>query len=128
MSQSVLSSRLAPTLRGTRRRHRRTRRESVCAAAAADDDDDVGEAQFTAFELEGWNRLAKPYHERFGKLTSQSVEPLLDAVEATGSIKLLDVATGPGYLAAAAASGRGVDVVGLDFSGKGGSSHETHET
>ena len=82
--------------------------------------DDEGEARFTEFELEGWNRLAQPYHERFGKLTSQSVDPLLDAVGATTApIRLLDVATGPGYLAAAAACDRGADVIGLDFSGKG---------
>ena len=128
MSLSVLSSRIAPNLRGTGGRRRRTMRESVRAAAASDEGE--GEARFTAFELEGWNRLAKAYHERFGKLTSQSVEPLLDAVEATESIKLLDVATGPGYLAAAAATGRGANVVGLDFSGEERKrfAHQTHET
>ena len=64
--------------------------------------------------------LAQPYEQRFGKLTSQAVEPMLDAVGVTGGggTKVLDVACGPGYLAAAAAA-RGSDVVGLDFSGGG---------
>ena len=64
--------------------------------------------------------MAQPYEQRFGKLTSQAVEPMLDAVGVTGGggTKVLDVACGPGYLAAAAAA-RGSDVVGLDFSGGG---------
>jgi ubiquinone/menaquinone biosynthesis C-methylase UbiE len=50
-----------------------------------------------------------------GALTVQSTEPLLDAVGVASGTRLLDVASGPGYVAAAATA-RGAEVVGLDFS------------
>jgi ubiquinone/menaquinone biosynthesis C-methylase UbiE len=40
--------------------------------------------------------------------------PLLDAVKVTRGVHLLDVASGPGYVAAAAAK-RGAEVIGVDF-------------
>ncbi len=70
---------------------------------------------FRAFEHAGWEDVAIPYHEAFGSLTSQSIGPLLDAVGAGSGVRLLDVASGPGYLAAAAAE-RGARVIGVDFS------------
>lgn len=70
---------------------------------------------FRAFEHAGWENVAIQYHEAFGSLTSQSIGPLLDAVGAGSSVRLLDVASGPGYLAAAAEE-RGARVVGVDFS------------
>ena len=45
----------------------------------------------------------------------QTAGPLLDAVGAVTGTRILDVASGPGFIAAAAAA-RGADVVGLDFS------------
>jgi SAM-dependent methyltransferase len=69
---------------------------------------------FREFEHAGWEKLPQRYHDAFAGLTSQAIEPLLDAVLAGKGIKLLDVATGPGYVAAAAAA-RGADVTGLDF-------------
>src|SRR5262249_12613749 len=47
-------------------------------------------------------------------LTNQAIEPLLDSIEIMRSMRLLDVATGPGYVAAAAAK-RGAVVTGIDF-------------
>jgi ubiquinone/menaquinone biosynthesis C-methylase UbiE len=70
---------------------------------------------FHDFELAGWQRAADAYPDSFGQLTVQAIEPLLDAVGAGPGVRLLDVATGPGYVAAAAAQ-RGADVVGIDFS------------
>ena len=68
---------------------------------------------FREFEHAGWEKLPARYHDAFGALTSQCIEPLLDAVGADKK-KLLDVASGPGYVAAAAAA-RGCQVTGLDF-------------
>ena len=72
-------------------------------------------ADFHDFEQAGWERVAAEYDRRFGELTSQSVGPLLDAVGAGAGVRLLDVACGPGYVAAAAAR-RSASVVGIDFS------------
>ena len=48
-------------------------------------------------------------------MTSRLADPLLDAVGAGPGKRVLDVATGPGYVATRAAD-RGADSVGLDFS------------
>jgi ubiquinone/menaquinone biosynthesis C-methylase UbiE len=70
---------------------------------------------FHDFELAGWEKAAAEYDERFGQLTSQSIGPLLDAAGAAAGTRLLDVACGPGHVAAAAAR-RGASVIGIDFS------------
>ena len=70
---------------------------------------------FRAFEHEAWERVVSVYHTGFGELTSQTIEPLLDAAEVTEGVQVLDVASGPGYMAAAAAA-RGAHVIGVDFS------------
>ena len=67
------------------------------------------------FEHEGWETAAEGYHDWIGSATIQAVGPMLDAVRAGAGTRLLDVATGPGYVAAAAAE-RGASVVGADFS------------
>ena len=59
---------------------------------------------------------AGAYDTWFSHITSQANEPLLDALEKhLGGARLLDVCTGTGYLAAAAAK-RGALAEGLDFS------------
>ena len=68
---------------------------------------------FREFEHSGWDQLPQRYHDAVHTLTTQAIGPLLDAVRADGK-KLLDVASGPGYVAAAAAQ-RGAEVTGLDF-------------
>jgi len=70
---------------------------------------------FREFEHAGWQSVVVQYDTAFGPLTTQAIEPLLDAVGAGRGIHLLDVAAGPGYVAVAAAR-RGAIVVGIDFS------------
>jgi SAM-dependent methyltransferase len=70
---------------------------------------------FRAFERAGWERIPRAYQEGFGTLTTQAVDPLLDAAGVGPGVRTLDVATGPGYVAGTAAR-RGASVVGVDFS------------
>ena len=70
---------------------------------------------FRAFEHAGWEKLPRRYHDAFASLTTQAIGPLLQAVDMRSGMRLLDVATGPGYVAAAAAQ-NGANVVGVDFS------------
>lgn len=70
---------------------------------------------FRQFEHSGWQNIPRQYHQAFGELTAQSIEPLLDAAGVKQGTKVLDIATGPGYVAAAAAQ-RGATVTGVDFS------------
>jgi len=70
---------------------------------------------FAAFEHDGWTRVADGYSESFGRCTSLAIDPLLDAVRVTRGMRLLDVACGPGF-GAAAAIRRGAKATGLDFS------------
>ena len=73
------------------------------------------ERPFHAFERRGWQRVVSVYDESFSDLTSQTVGPLLDATGVRSGTRVLDVATGPGYIAGEAAK-RGARVLGLDFS------------
>lgn len=70
---------------------------------------------FTAFERHGWSAGIGGYERTFARLTAQTVPAMLDAVHITRGSRLLDVCTGHGVLAAAAAE-RGAIVSGLDFS------------
>lgn len=70
---------------------------------------------FHEFEHDGWQRVPEPYDDSFGSLTSAAAGPLLDAARVEAGTRVLDVATGPGYVAAAAAQ-RGAAAVGVDFS------------
>ena len=58
---------------------------------------------------------AAPYHQGLGAITSRPAEALLDLARVGEGSHVLDVATGPGYLAGRAAA-RGASVVGADFS------------
>jgi len=60
-------------------------------------------------------RAARGYDDAFGSLTRQAIDPLLDAAQVRAGARVLDVASGPGYAAAAAAQ-RGAQVTALDFS------------
>ena len=68
-----------------------------------------------AFEHAGWQRAASSYGNSFAHATAPFVLPLLEAAEISPGQHVLDVACGPGYLAAAAA-GRGATAQALDFS------------
>lgn len=69
---------------------------------------------FHRFEVAGWEGKAEPYHRFMGAITSRVIAPLLDAAQVGTWTRLLDVATGPGYVAAKAAE-RGAKVVGVDI-------------
>ena len=69
---------------------------------------------FNAFEAAGWEERAAGYHRAFVPLTSRFIEPLLDATEVGPGQHVLDVCTGPGYVAAACAV-RGATAVGVDI-------------
>ena len=69
---------------------------------------------FQEFEHQCWTLVAQTYGDSFARLTCQAVEDTLDAVDVAAGRRVLDVACGPGYLAAAAA-GRGAEAHGLDF-------------
>jgi SAM-dependent methyltransferase len=72
---------------------------------------------FRDFERAGWEDpdVCARYHERISAVTRQSIAALLSAAEVRGGKSVLDVATGPGYVAGAAAE-LGAIVTGIDFS------------
>ena len=70
---------------------------------------------FRKFEHSGWETAANEYHRLWGNLSRQAVARLLDAARIARGHRVLDVATGAGYAAAAAAA-RGAHAIGLDFS------------
>jgi len=72
-------------------------------------------AEFHAFEHAGWQSASREYDDAFGRLTRQVIGPLLDAVGVGKGMRVLDVASGPGYVAAEAAA-RGARVAAVDFS------------
>jgi SAM-dependent methyltransferase len=78
---------------------------------------------FAKFEHEGWQRVAGKYDSVWASSTRQFIPPLLDAAEVTGSVSVLDVGCGPGYVAVAAAE-RGATSYGLDFSKEMVASHK----
>lgn len=75
-------------------------------------------AGFKAFEKAGWEKLADSYYEVTHASTAKAAEALLDAVGCVGdaakAVRLLDVASGPGYAAGLAAE-RGAQAEGVDF-------------
>ncbi len=74
----------------------------------------AGAEEFKRFEAEGWGRKAESYASLTGALTTRVVGPLLDAAGVARGEQVLDVATGPGYVAAAALE-RGAEPVGIDI-------------
>jgi SAM-dependent methyltransferase len=76
-------------------------------------DIDAGEA-FKGFEAVGWSAQADTYGDLIGAITLQLAEPLLDAAGVGDGQRVLDVATGPGYVAERAQA-RGALPVGVDI-------------
>ena len=58
---------------------------------------------FRNFEKAAHDKLAESYHDAFSAVTDRAIEPLLKATCVENETRLLDVATGPGTLAAKAA-------------------------
>lgn len=75
----------------------------------------IDPAAFRRFEHLGWQEIANRYHSGFAAVTTQSTAALLDAARVGKGTRTLDVACGPGYITAAAAS-RGAIATGIDFS------------
>ena len=69
---------------------------------------------FKEFERAGWAKRAAHCNSLVGQMTCQAVDALLVAVNARLGAKLLDIASGPGYVAAEAAR-RGLDAIGADI-------------
>ena len=69
---------------------------------------------FQDIERAGWVERAGRYRDLFGTITSQSIEPLLDALGDLHGADFLDIACGAGDLAGAAER-RGALVQGVDF-------------
>jgi len=76
---------------------------------------DFDATAFKKFEHAGWESAAKSYQAHFAGVTMQAMGPLLDSAGVGNGTRVLDVATGPGHVAGAAAE-RGAKVTGLDFS------------
>lgn len=71
---------------------------------------------FNEFERRGWAENSTDAYDRvFGPITSRVVDDLLDAAGVGSQTRMLDLATGPGYVAARA-SARGARVLGVDRS------------
>jgi len=68
-----------------------------------------------AFERRGHDAMAPAYYDFFSRITALATTPVLDAAGVTEGTCLLDVATGPGALAAAALA-RGAQPIGIDLS------------
>merc|ERR1711879_559948 len=62
-----------------------------------------------------WQRAAGAYDKGWGALTSSFIPTMLDELNCVEKTRILDIATGPGYVAEAA-SQRGAQVSALDFS------------
>jgi ubiquinone/menaquinone biosynthesis C-methylase UbiE len=80
------------------------------ASLSAEDAD-----RFRAFERQRHDHLATTYRDFFTPVTALAVRPLLDAARTEPGASLLDVATGPGSLAAQA-SRLGIKCAGVDLS------------
>jgi cyclopropane fatty-acyl-phospholipid synthase-like methyltransferase len=78
---------------------------------------DTTSIAFRDFEHAGWEGVPRQYDDAFARLTSQSIDSLLDAARVNKGMRLLDVATGPGYVAAAAAR-RGAAVARRSTAGR----------
>lgn len=73
------------------------------------------EPSYKDLEHAGWSARSEAYDDWFAKITRQAIEPMLDAIaDDYAGKRLLDICTGTGHLAAAAAA-RGAVAEGLDF-------------
>lgn len=70
---------------------------------------------FKEFEKQGWEKVADAYHEGFGQITPKAALALVNSARIKQNDKALDIACGPGYVAAFA-SAKGAVVTGIDFS------------
>jgi ubiquinone/menaquinone biosynthesis C-methylase UbiE len=71
--------------------------------------------RFHSFERDRHDSLAATYHEFFSPVTALAIKPLLESVRIGAGARLLDVATGPGTVAAQA-NKLGARAIGVDLS------------
>jgi ubiquinone/menaquinone biosynthesis C-methylase UbiE len=76
--------------------------------------DPVDADAFNAFEAAGWEEHAAAYVRHLTVFTRPLIDPLLDAAGVDVGTRVLDVASGPGHVAAAAAA-RGAVPIGVDI-------------
>jgi ubiquinone/menaquinone biosynthesis C-methylase UbiE len=72
-----------------------------------------GFEEFNAFERSMWEQRGGAYADGFEAVTALTIEPLLDAAAVHAGSDVLDIGTGPGFVAAAAVA-RGARVTGID--------------
>jgi ubiquinone/menaquinone biosynthesis C-methylase UbiE len=72
---------------------------------------------FSRFEYEGWERVADKYDSMWSSLTRQFIPYLVNAVEVSPGMSVLDVGCGPGYVSEAIRK-LGAISTGIDFSEK----------
>lgn len=70
---------------------------------------------FKAFESSAHDEIAEGYRDFFAKVTGYAIEPLLDAASVGTGTRVLDVATGPGVVAARAADRGAFPIIGVDL-------------
>lgn len=70
---------------------------------------------FKEFEHQAWQKAVDQYNASFSRLTQQMIPAIISALDIRKGVNFLDVACGPGYLAAAAHHS-GAKVNGVDFS------------
>ena len=75
--------------------------------------DDLRRA-FRDFELDGWQQVAKGYSEITEATNAALTAGVLDAAAVGPGMRVLDVASGPGWVTAGAAA-RAADAIGVDF-------------
>jgi SAM-dependent methyltransferase len=68
---------------------------------------------FDEYEAAGWELVASRYERFWSPITSQAIDPLLDAARVGAELRVLDVGTGTGDAAARAAE-RGARATGVD--------------
>jgi SAM-dependent methyltransferase len=90
-----------------------TSRSSCSAGRCCRISVEIDAAAFDAFEVAGWEPRARQYDRFWSDITGRSIEPLLDAALVGRDQAVLDLATGPGHVAAAAGA-RGAEPIGLD--------------
>jgi ubiquinone/menaquinone biosynthesis C-methylase UbiE len=71
--------------------------------------------EFAEFEHESWQRVAEKYDAAWSSLTRSFIPALLVAVNIRNGVRVLDLACGPGYVAAASEAA-GAEPIGVDFS------------
>jgi SAM-dependent methyltransferase len=68
---------------------------------------------FDSYERDLWAGRAGAYERGFARLTARAIGPLLDAAGVTEGVRVLDLGTGPGFVAAEAVR-RGAKVSAVD--------------